>query len=161
MAETKPKETDQPKEKQQATPKREPKPKSGDKAKPPLPSLEDAIEWVGLRIDGLGNRSLGRIAGIHVDVNDGEPRWALIRLGPLAGCTAIPYEHVAEGAGRLWAAYERDWIREAPRFKPSEALTALQELELCVHWGIREEQGRAAEVANQAAEEITAVPAED
>jgi hypothetical protein len=149
MAETKPK------EKEQA------KPKSGGKAKPPPPSLEDAIKWVGLRIDGLGNRSLGRIAGIHVDANDGEPRWALIRLGPLAGCTAIPYEHVAEGAGRLWAAYERDWIREAPRFKPSKALTALQELELCAHWGIREEQGRAAQVADQAAEEITAVPAED
>ena len=49
---------------------------------------------------------------------------SLIRLGPLAGCTAIPFEHVAEGAGRLWAAYERDWVREAPRFKPDEALTA-------------------------------------
>jgi hypothetical protein len=134
---------------------------TGDKAKPPLPSLEDAIQWVGMRIDGMGNRTLGRIAGIHVDANDGDPRWAVIRLGPLAGCTAIPFEHVAEGAGRLWAAYERDWIREAPRFKPSESLTALQELELCAHWGIREEQGRAAQVADKPADEITAVPAED
>jgi hypothetical protein len=126
-----------------------------------LPSLEDATGWEGMQIDGLGNKSLGRIAGIHVDANDGEPRWALIRLGPLAGCTAIPFEHVAEGAGRLWAAYERDWIREAPRFRPNESLTALQELELCAHWGIREGQGRAAEVAEQDADEITAVPAED
>jgi hypothetical protein len=161
MAETKPKEKAPAKEKPQANEKEQAKLKSGDTAKPPLPTLEEAVKWVGLRIDGLGNRSLGRIAGIHVDANDGEPRWALIRLGPLAGCTAIPYAHVAEGAGRLWAAYERDWIREAPRFKPSEALTALQELELCAHWGIREEQGRAAEVADQSADEITAVPAED
>ncbi len=130
-------------------------------AKPPLPSLEDAVGWVGLRVDGLGSRTIGRVAGIHVDANDGEPRWVLVRLGPLAGCTAIPFEHVAEGAGRLWAAYDRDWIREAPRFRPSEALTALQELELCAHWGIRENQGRAAEVGDQAADEITAVPAED
>jgi hypothetical protein len=49
-----------------------------------------------------GNKTLGRIAGIHVDADDGKPRWALIRLGPLAGCTAIPFEHLAEGAGRLW-----------------------------------------------------------
>ena len=110
--------------------------KERDKAS--LPSLDDAITWDGKQIDGLGNKSLGRLAGIHVDANDGEPRWALIRLGPLAGCTAIPFEHVAEGAGRLWAAYERDWIREAPRFRPNESLTALQELELCAHWGIRE-----------------------
>jgi hypothetical protein len=130
-------------------------------AKPPLPTLDQALEWEGLRIDGLGNKSLGRIAGIHVDAENGEPRWALIRLGPLAGCTAIPFEHVAEGAGRLWAAYDRDRIREAPRFRPTESLTALQELELCEHWGIREGQGRAAEVADQDSEEITAVPAKD
>jgi hypothetical protein len=130
-------------------------------AEVPLPSLDEAMAWDGLQIDGLGNKTLGRLAGIHVDANDGEPRWALIRLGPLAGCTAIPFEHVAQGAGRLWAAYDRDWIREAPRFRPNESLTALQELELCAHWGIREGSGRAAEVAEQDANEITAVPAED
>jgi hypothetical protein len=130
-------------------------------SKPSLPSLEEALAWDGMQIDGLGNKTLGRIAGIHVDAEDGEPRWALIRLGPLAGCTAIPFEHVAEGAGRLWAAYDRDWIREAPRFRPNESLTALQELELCAHWGIREGQGRAAEVAGQGADEVTAVPAAD
>jgi hypothetical protein len=123
-----------------------------------LPNLEDAQSWDGMEIDGLGNKTLGRITGIHVDASDGEPRWALIRLGPLAGCTAIPFEHVAQGAGRLWAAYDRDWIREAPRFRPDESLTALQELELCAHWGIREGQGRAAEVAARGADEITAVP---
>jgi hypothetical protein len=135
--------------------------KGKDRSDASLPSLEDAIAWEGTQIDGLGNKSLGRIAGIHVDAGDGAPRWALIRLGPLAGCTAIPIEHVAEGAGRLWAAYERDWIREAPRFRPNESLTALQELELCAHWGIREGQGRAAEVAERGTDEITAVPAED
>jgi hypothetical protein len=128
--------------------------------KPPLPTLEEARAWDGMQIDGLGNKTLGRIAGIHVDASDGEPRWVLIRLGPLAGCTAIPFPHVAQGADRLWAAYDRDWIREAPRFRPNESLTAMQELELCAHWGIREGQGRAAEVAKQNDDEITAVPAE-
>jgi hypothetical protein len=129
--------------------------------KPALPTLEQAREWEGLRLDGLENKTLGRVAGIHVDAEDGKPRWVLIRLGPLAGCTAVPFEHVAEGAGRLWAAYEKDWIREAPRFRPNESLTALQELELCAHWGIKEGQGRAAEVANQDADAVTAVPAGD
>ncbi len=127
----------------------------------PLATLEEARQWRGLPIDGLGEKTLGRIAGIHVDAEDGGPRWALIRLGPLAGCTAIPFEHVAEGAGRLWAAYERGWIREALRFRPTESLTAQQELELCAHWSIREGQGRAAEVAERDADAISAVPAED
>ena len=140
---------------------KETEPTQGEEdGKAPPPTLDEAIRWEGMQIDGLGNKTLGRIAGIHIDAYDREPRWALIRLGPLAGCTAIPFEHVAEGAGRLWAAYERDWIREAPRFRPNESLTALQELELCAHWGIHERQGRAAEVAERDADEITAVPAD-
>jgi hypothetical protein len=85
----------------------------------------------------------------------------LIRVGPLAGGTAIPFEHVAEGAGRLWAAYERAWIREAPRFRPNESLTVMQELELCSHWSIGEGRGRAAELAEKDGDEITAIPAKD
>ncbi|HEY6652503.1 MAG TPA: hypothetical protein VI028_00105 [Solirubrobacterales bacterium] len=123
-------------------------------------SLAEAIEWLEMPIDGLGSRSLGRVAGIHLDAEDGEPRWVLIRLGPLAGCTAIPIEHVAEAAERLWTGYERDWINKAPRFKPDESLSAAQEVELAAHWGIAGERGRAAEVADRDADEISAVPAE-
>lgn len=121
--------------------------------------MADSDHLVGLRVDGLEGRTIGRVAGIHVDAEDGQPRWTVIRVGPVAGCTAIPFEHVAEGAGRLWAGYERGWVREAPRFKPSEALTADNELELCAHWGIREGQGRSAEIAERDADEITSVPA--
>jgi hypothetical protein len=123
-------------------------------------SLAEAIEWLEMPIDGLGGRSVGRVAGIHLDAEDGEPRWLLIRLGPLAGCTAIPIEHVAEAAERLWTGYERDWINKAPRFKPDESLSAAQELELAAHWGIAEDRGRAAEVAGLDPDEISAVPAD-
>lgn len=124
-------------------------------------SLAEAMEWLGMPIDGLGGKSLGRIAGIHVDAEDGEPRWLLIDLGPLAGCTAIPVEHVAEAAGRVWAGYGRGWVHEAPRFKAGQSLTAAQELELAAHWNIDEGRGRAAEVAEIEASKITAVPASD
>src|SRR5204863_8507170 len=90
--------------------------------KPPRPTLEEALEWNGMSIDGLGNKTLGRIAGIHVDAKDGEPRWALIRIGPLAGCTAGPFEHVAEGAGRRWAAYDEDGIRSGLASRPKSFL---------------------------------------
>jgi hypothetical protein len=111
-------------------------------------------------IDGLEGKTLGRVAGIHADAEDGAPRWLLNRLGPLAGCTAIPVEHVAELAERLWAGYNRGSIQEAPRFKPNESLTAGQELELAAHWDMNEGRGRAAELAERDTDEITAVPAE-
>jgi hypothetical protein len=123
-------------------------------------SLAEAIEWLEMPIDGLGGRSLGRVAGIHLDAEDGEPRWLLIRLGPLAGCTAIPVEHAAEAAERVWIAYDYDSVHAAPRFKPDGSLTAAQELELAAHWGIGAGRGRAAEVGERDADEITAVPAE-
>jgi hypothetical protein len=125
------------------------------------PGRDETIGWKGLPIDGLGNKRLGMVAGIHVDAASGEPRWALIRLGRLAGCTAIPVEHVAPGAGRLWAAYDRDWIRKAPRFRAGESLSAAQELELCAHWDIHEGRGRGSELTGRDAEAITAVPAAD
>jgi hypothetical protein len=125
-----------------------------------LPSLEQASRWVGFRLDGLENKTVGRVAGLLVDADDGEPRWVTVRLGPLAGCTGIPFEHVGEGAGRLWAAYDREWVKEAPRFNQGEALSAEQELELCAHWGISQRQGRRAELADRDRDRLTAVPAE-
>jgi hypothetical protein len=153
-----PKEPPKPKE----TPKPKEPPKSKETAKPKapqLPPLKKALEWVGMTIDGT-DRNLGKLAGLHVDVEDGKPRWAVVRLGRLAGCTALPYDHVAEGGDRLFAAYERGWVREAPRFKPTESLTADQELELCAHWGIRRDKARSAEVIGRKPDEISAVPAE-
>ncbi len=52
-------------------------------------------------------------------------------------------------------------MKEAPRFNPDEALSAGQERELCALWGIREGQGRAAELADRDDHEVTAVPAAD
>jgi hypothetical protein len=127
----------------------------------PVPTLEQALEWEGLRLDGLENARLGRVAGLLVDAESGAPRWVVVRRGPLAGCTALPFEHVAAGAGRLWAAYDRGWVREAPRVGPDEVLDREQEIDLCAHWGIRDHKGRGAEVAARGAGEITAVPAGD
>jgi hypothetical protein len=117
-----------------------------------LPSLEQASRWVGFRLDGLENQTIGRVAGLLVDADDGQPRWVVVRLGPLAGCTGIPFDHVAEGAGRLWAAYDRELVKEA--------LRGQQELELCADWGLSERQGRRAELADRDRDAITAVPAE-
>jgi hypothetical protein len=124
-----------------------------------LPSLKTALGWIGMPVDGT-DKNLGKLAGLHVDVEDGRPRWAVVRLGRLAGCTALPFDHVAEGGDRLFAAYEKDWVKEAPRFKPDAALTADQELELCAHWGIRMDKGRSSEVKGRKPDEISAVPAE-
>ena len=64
------------------------------------------------------------------------------------------------GDGRPGQPGERDWVREAPRFKPDESLSAGNELVLCAHWGIRKDQDRAVELKGIDPDEVTAVLAE-
>jgi hypothetical protein len=40
-------------------------------------SLAEAIEWLEMPVDGLGGKTLGRVGGIHMDAEDGEPRWVV------------------------------------------------------------------------------------
>jgi hypothetical protein len=122
--------------------------------------LAEAIEWLEMPVDGLRGKSLGRVAGIHLDAEDGEPRWLLVKLGPLAGCTAVPIDHAAEAGERVWIGYEADLVTRAPRLRPGESLSAGQEIELASHWGIGEGRGRTAELAGRDPDEISAVPAE-
>jgi hypothetical protein len=100
------------------------------------------------------------VAGLLVDADDGEPRWVTVCLGPLRRVHRDPVRARRRGSRTLWAAYDREWVKEAPRFNQGEALSAEQELELCAHWGISQRQGRRAELADRDRDRLTAVPAE-
>lgn len=134
---------------------------SGKAAKRVLPSLEQTLRWVDRRVDGMGERSLGRVIGIHVDAKDGLPRWAVIKLGPLAGTTGIPIEHLAEGAPRrLFAAYPRELVRSAVRFGPDESLTVADERDLCESLDFPPGAGRLGELEGKRATTTSSKPAE-
>ena len=134
---------------------------SGKQAKRVLPTLEQAARWLDRRVDGMGERSLGRVVGIHVDAKDGLPRWAVIKLGPLAGTTGIPIEHLAEGAPRrLFAAYPRELVRSAVRFGPDEPLTVGDERELCESLDFPPGAGRLEELEGKRATTMSSKPAE-
>ena len=139
--------------------------KSKGKARSPkpternLPAVDETTKWIGRRVDGMGERPLGRVIGIHVDATDSQPRWAVIKLGPLAGTTGIPVEHLAAGGPkRLFAAYPRDLIRNAVRFSPNEDLTAGDERELCESLEMPPDVGRIAELERRRDKTVTAKP---
>jgi PRC-barrel domain protein len=125
----------------------------------PLPTLDEALLWVGEPVDDSSGERLGKVSGIFADAETGEPKWLVLRMGRLAGEAAVPFEHSAEGGGRVWVAYEREAVRNSPRLKAGQKLNAGQELQLCEHYGIRVGIGRAAEVARREGE-VTAVPAD-
>jgi hypothetical protein len=136
-----------------------PKPRKATPPERKLPSVEETAGWIGRRVDGMSERSLGRVVGIHLDAADSQPRWAVVKIGPLAGTTGIPVEHLAAGGpNRLFAAYTRDLIKDAARFSPDEDLTAADERELCESLEIPSDMGRAAEIERRRDRTVTAKP---
>jgi hypothetical protein len=123
-------------------------------------TMEEALESVGARVDDSAGQKLGKVSGVLVDATSNEPRWLIVRIGRFAGDAAVPSEHTAPVAGRVWVAYERSEVRNSPKLNASQALSAKQELQLCDHYGIRGGVGRVAEIEELEPDEISAVPAD-
>lgn len=122
-------------------------------------TLETVLGWKGAKLSEIGGGTVGKVEGAWADAADGSAAWLLARIGRLRHRTAIPVEHAAEAAGRVWVPYDREQLRTAPRADPGEPLEREQELALCTHYGIPETSGRAAAVAGREAGSATATPA--
>jgi hypothetical protein len=129
-----------------------------ESATAPPPGSEEAKGWVGFRLDEIAGAGVGKIEGVFVDESSGEPVWLLARMGRFGHHTLVPGRDAVEGVGRVWVPYTRDQIRRAPKVQPAVALTAEAERQLLEHYRIDSEAGRAAEIADHDATDVTATP---
>lgn len=124
-----------------------------------MPSLEQALGWIGQRVDDFDGAEIGLAQGIFVDAESGEPSWLIARQGRLKGTlVSIPLRDCAAGGGRVWIAHGRSTVRGAPVVDPTRPLLREHELTICAHYGIGERVGRAAEVVDRAADSVTSRP---
>ncbi|MEK6277919.1 MAG: PRC-barrel domain-containing protein [Actinomycetota bacterium] len=123
-----------------------------------LPGAEEALEWTGFRLDEMGGAGVGKVQGILVDEQSGEPAWVVAKLGRFGKVIAVPFRDCAAGAGNVWVPHQRDVVRGAPALDGGKPLTREEELQICEHYGIREDQGRAAEVSGRPEGAETAQP---
>lgn len=100
------------------------------------PGLEEALSWVGYKLDESGGRSAGRVEGVLVDAASGEPTWLAIKTGRLRGHSAVPIDLAAGGIGHVWVPYARETIRSSPEIEPGGGLDRDSEVRLCDHYGI-------------------------
>ncbi len=63
------------------------------------PPLEEALGWIGFRVDDMNGSRVARVQDIYVDTKDGEPVWVVVKVGRFGKVTAIPYADCADGAG--------------------------------------------------------------
>lgn len=149
--------TDQPSA--EAAPHAQPPPLGGANGAE-LPSAEEAMGWAGAKLDEIAGTSVGRVEGVYVDAVSAEPRWLLVRMGRFGHHSAVPFSHAVAGVGRVWAPYDREMVRQAPRVDAGQPFSREQELELCRFYGMGENVGRGAEIAERPEGSVTARPAE-
>ena len=125
-----------------------------------LPGTDEALTWAGAKLDVMGGGVVGRVEGVLVDAESGDPKWLLVRMGRLGHHSALPFPHAVGGVGRVWAPYDREMVRQAPRVDAGQPLSRERELELCAFYGIGEDTGRGAEIADRPEGSTTAQPAQ-
>jgi len=131
-----------------------------------LPTLAEVTSWAGFDVDEAGGYRVGRVHGVFVDADSGEPAWLIAALRRRrhrrrrpAKNVAIPIRDCAGAAGRVWTAHGRDALRTAHAVDPTRPLLREHELTICSHYGIGEQVGRATEVVGRPEGSVTAKPA--
>ena len=99
------------------------------------PSLNEALGWIGSRVDDIYGAGVGRLEDVWIDPGTGVPRWLLVKEGRFGGrVTLIPFEDATAGAGHVWIPYEREVVRQAPEVEPGAPLTQQVESALRRHY---------------------------
>ena len=124
----------------------------------PQPGAADVKGWTGYRLDEIGGGNVGKIEGVFVDAESGEPEWLIARMGRFGHYTLIPGRDAVPAVKHVWVPYTRDQIRAAPKIDPRSGLAAGGERELLSHYGIMADAGRAAEIAERDPAEVSAKP---
>ena len=129
------------------------------------PSRDEAKSWIGWELDEVGGDPVGRVHAVYTDSQSGTPAWLIAALGQggllgrrRATLVAVPLRDCAGAAGRVWTAHGRAPLGDAPVVDPTRPLLREHELTICEHFGIDEEVGRAAAIADLAEGAITSIP---
>lgn len=116
-----------------------------------------AAGWLAFKVDGIDFKGGGRIDGLFVDAESRQPTWIAIRLTRFGRRTAVPFDWVAPGIGRVWIPCERATLKSAPSVDPGSPMTIATECDLIVHFALGE-GGRAAELAERGDDEVGSIP---
>lgn len=102
----------------------------------PPATMAEARRWVGAKLDEMSGSGVGRIEGVLVDAEAGDPTWLVARLGRFGRRCAIPFDFAAAAGGRVWVAFPRETIRAASEIDPSGGLSCGEERELAGLYGL-------------------------
>jgi hypothetical protein len=125
-----------------------------------MPSLAEAMRWVGAAVSDIDGAAVGQVHGLFVDRGSGDPAWLVVDVGRRRSprLIAVPLRDCAGAPFGVWVAQAGEALRTAPVVDPTRPLRREHELTICAHLGIGETVGRAAEVASRPEGDVTAEP---
>ena len=104
--------------------------RGGDK-----PSLNEALTWIGFRVDDIYGAGVGSLEDVWIDPGTGTPRWLLVTEGRFDGrATLVPFGDATPGAGHVWVPYDREIVWQAPQVQRGVPLTPQVEATLRNHY---------------------------
>jgi hypothetical protein len=99
------------------------------------PELQEALGWVGSRVDDVYGTTIGKLVDVWTDPETGRPRWLLLQGGRFGGhYTLVPYADASGGPADVWIPYERATVREAPTVAPTDALEGDLDARFTAHY---------------------------
>lgn len=111
-----------------------------------MPNLDQALAWIGFRVEDVYGARIGRLEDVYVDSDSGAPTWILVRMARFSELHAlIPLQDAVAGLGHVWVPYEKDLVRGAPKVTVGTAVAQKRELALCAHYGVMSSRGSAIE----------------
>ena len=121
-------------------------------------ALAEVQGWQGFKLDDLGGSTVGKIEGVYVDEESGEPEWLLARMGRFGHHCLVPARDAVGAAGHVWVPYSREQIRKAPRMDAAGKPLELESEEaLLEHYGVETRAvGRGADLAKRDPGAVTA-----
>ena len=123
-------------------------------------TLAEVQGWQGSRLDDMRGSTVGKITGIYVDADSGNPEWLLARMGRFGHHCLVPARDAVAAGGHVWVPYARNQIRKAPRIDAGKPLERERETALLEHYGVGTGQvGRGADLAEREPSAVTARPA--
>ena len=120
-----------------------------------MADLEEALGWIGFRVDDVYGARVGTVEDIYVDQDSDTPCWLLTKMGRFSEVYAlVPVQDAVAGAGHVWVPYEKDLVRRAPQVAVGMPVTQAIESTLCAHYGVMSSRG--AEIADVPPSALTA-----
>jgi hypothetical protein len=108
-----------------------------------------AAVCVGLPLDDIGGRTVGKVESLLADPHDSSPTWLVVRTRRFGRRATVPAPAVAALGGRAWAPYQRETIRASSEIDCAAGLTCGDERALAEHFGFPASEPRLAAIADR------------